>query len=78
MIVLNRKNAISVAYYTDFPNAFIKFVNDLGYECMYETNGIVGTMWYPNYKEIDEHISQFCGCDTMVEINEAWKYNPPL
>ena len=78
MIRLNRKNDITVAYFTDFPNAFIKMINDLGYECEYTTNGDVGTMYYPNYKEIDEHISLFCGCETMVEISEDWEYNPPL
>ena len=79
MIILNRKKCLSLAYYTDYPYAFIKMVNNWGYECEYITNGDVGTIKYPNYKEVDELICEYVGAETMVETNPNWVYyrRPP-
>jgi len=79
MIMLNRRKCLSLAYFTEHPYSFIKMVNDYGYECEYVTNGEIGTIKYPNYKEIDEMLCSYVGAETMVEINPDWEYytRPP-
>ena len=71
-------DGIELDYYTENPEGIIDELNSNNYECEYWTNGVRGTITYPNYKDADEIACNWVGAPTMESWDKNWRYEKPI